>query len=241
MGDWTPTISDNASAKVDFSGLADKNTATDLYQALYELIGCELAYPCGTCSSETNGIFFSASEDTFTTTGHKQMAEKEKISDLNLSTTKFSYNGKDYDGYFEAVQDVLDKYSVNYDDDADNDITSEDTEVKALAESIAKDLRDKAADKLSDSMKDHFDRVVKGNDDYSLIVYDYRDIDKIASNTATDSEVKTSALTRYEMSANMLIPGTTAKVKSPLRIMCGALNSSYIDIDLYDLSLDSLG
>lgn len=71
MGDWTPTISDNASAKVDFSGLADKNTATDLYQALYELIGCELAYPCGTCSSETNGIFFSASEDTFTTTGHK--------------------------------------------------------------------------------------------------------------------------------------------------------------------------
>lgn len=80
---------------------------------------------------------------------------KEKISDLNLSTTKFFYNGKDYDGYFEAVQDVLDKYSVNYDDDADNDITGEDTEVKVLAESIAKDLRDKAADKLSDSMKDH--------------------------------------------------------------------------------------
>jgi hypothetical protein len=70
---------------------------------------------------------------------------KEKISDLNLSTTKFFYNGKDYDGYFEAVQDVLDKYSVNYDDDADNDITGEDTEVKVLAESIAKDLRDKAA------------------------------------------------------------------------------------------------
>lgn len=241
VGDWTPTISDNALAKVDFSGLVDKNTATDLYQALYELIGYELAYPCGTCSSETNGIFFSASEETFITTGHKQMAEKEKISDLNLSTTKFSYNGKDYDGYFEAVQDVLDKYSVNYDDDANNDITGEDSEVKALAESIAKDLRDKAADKLCDSMKDHFDRVVKGNDDYSLIVYDYRDIDKIASNTAADSEVKTSALTRYEMSANMLIPGTTAKVKSPLRIMCGALNSSYIDIHLYDLSLDSLG
>ncbi len=178
---------DDAAAKVDFSGLADKNSATDLYQALYELIGCELAYPCGTCSSETNGIFFSASEDTFTTTGYKQMAEKEKISDLNLSTTKFSYNGKDYDGYFEAVQDVLDKYSVNYDDDADNDITGEDTEVKALAESIAKDLRDKAADKLSDSMKDHFDRVVKGNDDYKQKMQAWEDsateVTKTFSNT----------------------------------------------------------
>lgn len=50
---------------------------------------------------------------------------------------------------------------------------------------------------------------------------------------AADSEVKTSAVTRYEMPANMLIPRTTAKVKSPLRIMCGALNSSYKDIFKY--------
>lgn len=113
--------------------------------------------------------------------------------------------------------------------------------MKALAESIAKDLRNKTAVKLSDSMKDHFDRVVNGGDEYTLIVYDYRDSDKISSKNAADSNVKTRALTRYEMSANMLVTGTTAKVKGPLRIMCGALNTSYIDIGLYDMSLDSLG
>lgn len=29
-------------------------------------------------------------------------------------------------------------------------------------------------------MKDYFDRVVNGDDDYSLIVYDYRDNDKVS-------------------------------------------------------------
>lgn len=29
------------------------------------------------------------------------------------------------------------------------------------------------------SMKDYFDRFVNGDDDYSLIVYDYRDNDKV--------------------------------------------------------------
>lgn len=198
-GGWSADISDNASAKIDFSGLAQKNSATDLYQALYELIGCKLAYPCGTCSTEINGIFISASEDSFTTLGYEQIATSENIKSLNLSTTEFTYNGKTYNGYFEAAQEVLDKYGSNYDNDANNDIAGENTEVKALAENIAKDLSDKAADKLSDSMKDHFDRVVNGDDDYSLIVYDYRDDDKIANKTAADAEVKTSAKIRYEM------------------------------------------
>ena len=59
-------------------------------------------------------------------------------------------------------------------------VADENTEVKELAESVAKDLRDKTADKLGDSMKDYFDRVVNGDDDYSLIVYDYRDNDKVS-------------------------------------------------------------
>lgn len=59
-------------------------------------------------------------------------------------------------------------------------VADENTEVKELAESVAKDLRDKTADKLVDSMKDYFDRVVNGDDDYSLIVYDYRDNDKVS-------------------------------------------------------------
>ena len=54
-------------------------------------------------------------------------------------------------------------------------VANENTEVKELAESVAKDL----GDKLGDSMKDYFDRFVNGDDDYSLIVYDYRDNDKV--------------------------------------------------------------
>lgn len=199
-----------------------------------------MAYPCGTCSTETNGIFFSANEDLFTTLGYEQVAISENIKNLNLSTTEFTYDRKTYNGYFEAVQEVLDKYGSNYDNDANNDIAGENTEVKALAESIAKDLRDKAADKLGESMKNHFDRVVNGDDDYSLIVYDYRDNDKISNKTAADAEVKTSAKIKYEMAAKMLKPGTTAIVKSPLKIICGALGSSNIDINLESLSLDSL-
>lgn len=90
-------------------------------------------------------------------------------------------------------------------------------------------------------MKDYFDRVVNGYDDYSLIVYDYRGNDKISNKTAAAAEVKTSAKIKYEMAAKMLKPGTTAIVKNSLKIMCGALGSSNIDINLENLSLDSLG
>lgn len=240
-GGWTNTISDNPSAKIDFSNLTSITKSSDLYTALYELIGCKLAYPCGTCSSQVNSITFGGSEETLQTGEFEKSATVDVTGELNLSTTPFNYNGKTYTGYFNAVQDMLETYGANYDTDASNDISGEDAAIKDLAESIARDLRNKTADILGSKMSDHFDRVVKGNDDYSLVVYDYRDNDKLTSQTAADTSVITSARVQYKTSVNMLVPGQTVVAESPIRIMCGALKSSYINIGLEDLSSIALG
>lgn len=46
---WTPKLSDNVSAKLDFSELANTKNASDLYNKLSELVGTELGFPCGSC------------------------------------------------------------------------------------------------------------------------------------------------------------------------------------------------
>ncbi len=240
-GEWSNSISDNPSAKIDFSNLTSITKATDLYTALYELIGCKLAYPCGTCSTQVNSITFGGNEETLKTEQFENSAEVDVTGELNLSTVPFPYNGKTYPGYFSAVQDMLETYGANYDGDASTDIAGEDIAIKDLAECIARDLRDKTADILGSKMEGHFDRVVKGNDDYSLVVYDYRDNDKLTSQTAADTTVITSARVQYKTSVNMLVPGQTVVAESPMKIMCGALNSSYIKLGLENLSSSALG
>ncbi len=239
---WSDNIKNNASSKLDFGELANTTSGDKLYSRLFDLIGCKISYPCGTCSTQVNSITYGGSEKLLTTEAFESTAEVDVSGNLNLSAVQFTYNGKTYTGYFNAIQEVLDKYADNYDDDTTNDDkTAEQNEVSALAKSIAKDLRDKSASVLSKSMASHFDRVVNGDDDYSLIVYDYRDNIALNNKKAADTTVKTSCNVRYKVSLNMLKPGETALVESPLKVMCGALNSSYIDLNLQDLSLDSLG
>lgn len=240
-GAWTNSIADNPSAKIDFSNLTTITKSSDLYAALYDLIGCKLAYPCGTCSTQVNSITFGGSEATLQTDKFEPSASVDETGELNLSTTPFNYNGKTYTGYFDAIQELLNTYGSNYDADPTNDISGEDVDISNLAQSIAKDLRDKTTDILGSKMTTHFDRVVKGNDDYSLVVYDYRDNDKLTSLTAADTRVITSARVKRTTSVNMLVPGQTVVAEQPLKIMCGALNSSYINIGLDDLSSSSLG
>ena len=241
MGEWTNSINDNPSSKVDFSGLTTITKATDLKSALYELIGCKMAFPCGTCSSQVNSITYGGNETTIKTEGFENSATVDVTGELNLSNTTFPYNGKTYTGYFEAVQDLLDKYGSNYDTDTANDIPGEDADVTALAQSIAKDIRDKTAQVLGEKMDNHFDRVVNGGDDYSLIVYDYRDNNALTSMNAADTEVITSARVKYKVSVNTLVPGQTVIAETPTKIMCGALKTSYININLEDLSAVAMG
>lgn len=209
--EWTDSISDNRSAKVDFNGMVNVTNSTELYKHLYELIGCKLSYPCGTCSTQVNSITFSGNEESIKT------------------------------GDFEAVQELVDTYAVNYDDDTTNDKADEDKASKDLAKSIAKDLRDKTVDVLGTKMANHFNRVVKCNDAYSLIVYDYRDEDVLKGINPNAFAVKTSAVVQYEVSSDVLQPGITVNVNTPLKIMCGALSTSNIDLNLGNVSLEALG
>ena len=240
-GTWSEDISNNPSAKVDFGVLAQVSPSAKLYSYLYDLIGTKIAFPCGTCSTQVNSVSFGARLEALATEGFENSAEIDVTGNVDLSSTPFEYNGKTYEGYFAAVQELLDIYGGNYDEDADNDIAGEDAAALALAQAIAKDLRDKTYDTLDSKMQSHFDRVVKGDDDYSLIVYDYRDRDALTDLTAADTTVKTSARVNYRIRTTVLEPGITVEVSSPMKIMCGALSSSYIDIDLPRLSLWDLG
>ena len=239
---WTPDIKDNPSAKIDFSELNSITKSSELYKSMYDLIGCKLAYPCGTCSTQVNSISFGGNEETLSTEGFMASSTVDINGELNLSETSFSYNGNTYTGYFNAIQDLINTYSKNYDDDLTNDdLAGEENAVKNLAKSIAKDLRNKTADILGSKMTDHFDRVVNGDDDYSLIVYDYRDNSALTSLNAADSPVITSSRVNCKTAVSMLTPGQTVLAQSPLKIMCGAQNTSMIDIDLSDMSVDALG
>jgi flagellin-like hook-associated protein FlgL len=74
-------------------------------------------------------------------------------------------------------------------------------------------------------------------DDYSFVVYDYRDSDKIGNAT---SDLMKSAEVTIKSSSKYVQPGEKVWADVGFNIMCGSLNSSYIKLDLPDLSLDNL-
>ncbi len=250
MGEWTPTIENNVSAQMDFQGLIKLPptvaTALDLYEDIYNLVGTKVSFPCGTCNTVINSLSFWGNEDMLTVQGFQNPSwQTDHEGKINLSEEPFEYNGTTYSGYFEAVQDLIDQYSDNYDSSSgsapgDN---NESADVIALAEKIAEDLRDKAFDVLDRKIAqtNHFDRVVKGDSPYSLIVYDYRDDSALTNMHAADATVKTESTVIYKTKTNQLIPGTVIEAEAPMKIMCGALKSSYIDIELSDASRDALG
>lgn len=61
---WTSTSTDNVSCKLDFGGLVTNTTnAETLYQNMFNLLGCEIGFPCGTCQGAVNAIQFSGEID----------------------------------------------------------------------------------------------------------------------------------------------------------------------------------
>lgn len=237
---WSATLSDNPTAKLDFSGLCGSSDAMTLYDNLFNLLGTQITYPCGTCSYEKEGLSFVGSENSLTVSGFEieAGADEGTYGTVDLSNTDFTYNGKTYSGYFESIRDLMESHQT----DDTKDETTKSTETKSLAESIAKDLAKKSGDALGKSLGNHFDCVTmaEGNP-YSLIVYDYRDNNSLTSLTAADSTVKTGCKVNYEMSSSYVKPGDEIEVKSPLMIMAGAQSDDGIDINLPDISITELG
>lgn len=204
---WTKEMTDNVSAKLDFSEFANITNADELYTKLGQLVGVEVGFPCGSCSRmeavRFGGEFFGVDGVTFQD-GHPSYVSKREI---NLSTKTFSfqpvddkgnpimvdgepYGKSDYTGYFEAIVDVM---SMSDTDENGNPTNKADLTEK-LAKAIAEDLAKETYNSLRTSMTTHFDRaIMDSNDPYSVYVYDYRDADAIAlTGTKADATIRTA-------------------------------------------------
>lgn len=180
---WTDTVTDNVSAKVDFSGIAGQTNASDLYNALSELVGVEMNFPCGTCP-KTDSIYFAGEfEGMNNLTFHSDIFYRSRDG-INLSEKSFSWDGKTYSGYFDAITDVMAL------DDTDSTKVPKTT---ALSEAIAKDLASSVYSILDKNMKGHYDRAIQNAaEPYSVYVYDYRDTDAVTPDAAMSKIVTSS-------------------------------------------------
>ncbi|MCI7105983.1 MAG: hypothetical protein MR943_08865 [Lachnobacterium sp.] len=136
---WTADASDNAACKVDFGNLVKYSPSVDdLYANMFNLLGTELGFPCGSCYIN-NAIRFSGGVDGYEVANYRDDIEHTYLSadELSLSDYKFSYKefyidkdgnlqeqNKEYkDGYFGAIKNL----------NTIQDPTKQQEEVKKLA------------------------------------------------------------------------------------------------------------
>ncbi len=250
---WSGTLADNATAKIDFRGLIQGSSNVDsLYQNLFQLIGTQIGVPCGTCRQNIEGIRFSAREFGMTVNQFGPSGggvQHESYSEINMSDVRFQYAGRTYSGYFDAIEEMQKSHATGTKTAAEKE-----AETKDLAQAIAKSLADTAYTKLKTDMNTHFDRVDRfkskdaaGNevvDEYALIIYDYRDMDKLANDyDANASIITTSAdltctVKYYETERHE----NSYKVYTghPVQIIASGEVYDNIPIDLPDISSRSL-
>lgn len=232
---WDNTIANNASSKIDFGQLVNQSTtAQELFKNMYGLLGCQMRFPCGTCSYIHQGVTFSGS------VAGLNIADNAVVTENNDHYT-YTYGNVNLSecGYFDKIQELLAKH------DADPTLTNQQktAETQDLAREIARDLRDRVYNTMDTSAANsHFDRVVKTQgDDYSLIVYDYRDNTQTTNPSVTDSTVRTGGQVDISVTANRIEPGQVVEAEVPMRIMAGAVNESWLPIHLPLISAEGLG
>ncbi len=235
QGEWSPQIDDNPSAKIDFSELLNVTDSVDLYTKVYGLIGTKISFPCGTCSYQVNSISFGGHEKSIITTGFENAAAVDVGGNINLSDKAFNYQG-DTMSYYDAIQKLVETYSSNHDTGGTPGANGESAAVKDLAKQIALDLKSKVKDVLNDCMANHFDRVMDGPNDYSLIVYDFRDDTALTNMHAADASIKTYSVATYQIITQEVIEGVSEIREDPLKIMCSARIWDSIDLNLPYLS-----
>lgn len=252
---WTNTSADNVSCKLDFGGLIDEvrsaaGSKTDaLFTSMFNLLGCEIGFPCGTCS-DVNAIQFSGSIDGWMTNYFATETAYQSSSDLSLSENPFVWkqftagpggslteSQHTYTGYFDAI---IGLYSI------ENEAVR-DRKAEELAREIAVDLTERMKDSLSQQMESHFDRVASDNDpanDTILYVYDYRDNSALLTPADADSRVLnlTSAVWRtYTYEDTREVYAEKEKNRTfGLKIHCSTNTYDSIPLLLQEISRDSL-
>ncbi len=110
--------------------------------------------------------------------------------EINLSEKDFNWNGKDYNGYFDAIMEVMAM------DDSDSGKSKMTTD---LAKAIAGDLAQSTYDALNSVMTNHFDRAIQDpKDPYSVYIYDYRDTDAVSPGSTISQDIWTYSSIEYD-------------------------------------------
>lgn len=185
---WTPTVTDNVSAKLDFSELKGKTDPKDLYNALSDLVGVELAFPCGTCA-RMEAIRFSGEFQGVNNIVFYDQGNYWSVDTIDLNKKSFNWDGKTYNGYFDAITDIMAMDDTNPD---------KVTKSLALSDEIARNLASSTYDLLKHEMSSHYDRATMDlADPYSVYIYDYRDTDAVRPDT-TMSDIRTYSKVAFD-------------------------------------------
>lgn len=242
-GEWTPTLADNATAKISYAGLKNFDNTDDLYGGLLALLGGGFGFPCGTCRSKQYGISFTGAVDGIAVDDIQPYDTLSGRRNPNFNLTDFkAFTDSEGNAVncFEKIKELT-KIQIKT-----KNLTEADKkkQVQDLADEIAKKLSLKTFELLSQDpeMKDHFTKSFMTND-YDIIVYDYRDNSALTSEHAVDTRIRTWATSKMTYLAEYLEPGTKGTIEIPhdLYIVCSAQDSDDIEIKLPYVSLEKLG
>lgn len=243
-GTWTDTLDDNPTAKISFSGLTQCTDTATLYTNLVDLLGGAISVPCGTCDRVFYGIGFGGTmEDGYSiwpqTVTNSTGASVRINATLDVtSLTAFTNDAGEAVNCLKKIEELISKQAK--DKTLTEDIKEQ--QVKKLSEEIAKVLCEEVFKKMVGTTEnaDHFDRALKSGD-YDIIVYDYRDQDKLTSTTASESQVLTSCNGIVEIPYNYLTPGMEVEQEHPLWIVCSSQFGDFIPVELPLLTAETLG
>ncbi len=226
---WSERITDNASAKIDFSGLTSAATASELFTDLFELIGTSIGIPCGTCT-EYYGISFTGNElglEVAEGGTRFSSGSADSVSYLNLSTWQPWYPD-DSSSIFDKVRGLINSQAQ----DTAKTEGEKQAETRALAADIANKLCNKCVSQITKG-DEHFLRASKiQGDDYAFLVYDFRDVSALANESSADSVVQVSSTCQAKVPYSMLLEGTMAEILHPLWIQCSAQVDDRLPIEL---------
>ncbi len=164
-GEWTPELSDNYTATVDFSAIANLTTKEDLLQYIGELIGTGIGYECYTCN-RIQGVCFEAGNIRVEEIYNEDRSKERGAPDfkvINLQDCITAVGRLKDEAAFDALTpaeqaELGGSYS---------------TYVNNAAKTIAADIVDKVVEKTFNT---HFVRTKEDADNpYRVIFYDYRD------------------------------------------------------------------
>lgn len=227
-GEWSASMQDNYAGKIDFSGLKDMNTAEELFNAILNLAGSSFNVPCGTCDDEYLSVGFTLQNDDFSCV---------PMGTLNSKQNLLSYTGQfDLKNCYDQVKELCIKHST------DTSLSAQEkrNETKALADQLAKNLRNGSIALLA-TQTSHFDKTL-ADGDYSIIVYDFRDEDKVAQSPNIALNFTTERKMSYHTKL-LTAAGESQTTRPDLIIACSSLvpDGDFISFGLPDISRETLG